>query len=80
MANRTHTAINIKDCHILKTATLNVCGLKRRSKFPECIEFVQKHDIVLVTETKLDTFDVMLTLFLTIHLLATQENKSIKIS
>lgn len=38
----------------LNLGLLNVCGLKRRSLFPEFIELINKFDLFLVTETKID--------------------------
>ena len=39
--------------------TLNVCGLKRRSVYPELCDLVSKCDLFFVTETKLDHTDVI---------------------
>ena len=40
-------------------ATLNVCGLKTRSKYPDFIELVKQYDVFTVCETKIDKFDVI---------------------
>ena len=37
----------------------NVCGLKRRSLFPEFVEQVSDFDLFRVAETKLDTTDLV---------------------
>lgn len=39
--------------------TLNVCGLKRRSVYPEFYELVRKYDIFCTVETKLDKHDIV---------------------
>lgn len=41
----------------LKVGSLNVCGLKRRSNYSEFIKMVNRYDIFLVNETKLDIYD-----------------------
>ncbi len=43
----------------LKLGSLNVCGLKRRSNFPEFISLIHDYDIFLVSESKLDQYDVI---------------------
>ena len=43
----------------LNLGLLNVCGLKRRSLFPEFIELIHKFDLFLVTETKIDITDII---------------------
>ena len=43
----------------LSIGCLNVCGLKRRTQYPEFVELVKKHDILCVCETKLDKEDVI---------------------
>ena len=40
-------------------ATLNVCGLRRRSNFPEFLEFVQRFDLLCFSESKIDETDVI---------------------
>lgn len=44
----------------IKVGSLNVCGIKQRSNFPEFICLVNKYDILFVSETKLDQNDVIL--------------------
>ena len=39
-------------------ANLNVCGLRRRSNFPEFLEIVQRFDLLCFSETKIDGTDV----------------------
>ena len=43
----------------LNIVTLNVCGLMRKLLFPDFIEFINKYDIVCISETKLDDIDVI---------------------
>ena len=38
---------------------LNVCGLRRRSLFPEFSELVSKFDLFFVAETKMDSTDLV---------------------
>ena len=38
---------------------LNVCGLRRRSLFPEFSELVSKYDLFFVAETKMDSTDLV---------------------
>jgi hypothetical protein len=45
--------------NILKIGSLNVCGLKTRSKFPDFVEAVKMFDILCVQETKLDQYDLV---------------------
>ncbi|MEW8547682.1 MAG: endonuclease/exonuclease/phosphatase family protein [Candidatus Thiodiazotropha sp.] len=40
-------------------ATLNVCGLKRRSQYPDFIEYFDKYDLICFVETKLEDTDVV---------------------
>ena len=48
----------IPKCHEnISIGTLNVCGLKTRSNYPEFIDLINKFDIFCVTETKLDIYD-----------------------
>ena len=42
---------------LLKFASLNVCGLKRKVQYPEFGELVNKYDLFCVCETKLDRYD-----------------------
>jgi hypothetical protein len=39
----------------LKIGTLNVCGIKSRSNFPEFINLVSNYDIFVVQNVKLQT-------------------------
>ena len=41
----------------LKICTINVCGLKSKLLYPEFEDFLDKYDIICVTESKLDKFD-----------------------
>ena len=41
----------------LRVVTLNVCGIHSKLKRPDFIEFISKHDIVGICETKMDQFD-----------------------
>ena len=43
----------------LKIVTINVGGLKSKVKYPEFQEFVSDYDIIWVTGTHLDMFDVI---------------------
>jgi len=43
----------------LKTATLNVCGIIRRSSFPDFKQCVAQYDMLFICETKLDTYDII---------------------
>ncbi|XP_053405613.1 uncharacterized protein LOC128558990 [Mercenaria mercenaria] len=45
--------------HTLSIAALNVCGLKRRSLYPEFVNLVKSHDIFLLSETKVDEHDII---------------------
>ncbi|KAL4239214.1 hypothetical protein ACF0H5_000031 [Mactra antiquata] len=42
----------------LRIGSLNVCGLKRRYKYPEFVSFVNQFDILCLSETKVDQYDV----------------------
>jgi hypothetical protein len=46
-------------CRSISVASLNVCGLKRKSEFPDFAYLVQKYDIFGAVETKLDIYDVV---------------------
>ena len=39
--------------------TLNVCGLKRRSLYPEFVDLIKRYDISCALETKLDSTDII---------------------
>ena len=43
----------------LQFATLNVCGLKARSKYPHFVDFCNKYDFLCFTETKIEETDVI---------------------
>ena len=43
----------------LSIGTLNICGHKRRSVYPEFCDLVPKYDVFFVTETKQDHTDVI---------------------
>ena len=50
---------NEQNFKLFDIATLNVCGLRRRSNFPEFLEFVQRFDLLCLNETKIDETDVI---------------------
>ena len=41
----------------LNFVSLNVCGLRAKLKFPDFQEFINKYDIVCLTEIKTDQYD-----------------------
>ena len=43
----------------LQIATLNVCGLKTRSQYPEFIELCNNYDLLCFSETKTEQTDVI---------------------
>ena len=43
----------------LNIATLNVCGLKKRSQYPDFVEYFDKYDLICFVETKLEDIDVI---------------------
>ena len=43
----------------MSVGTLNVCGLQRRSVYPEFYDVLSNYDLFFVTETKLDHTDVI---------------------
>ena len=43
----------------LNIASINVCGLKSRVNYPEFIQLIQRYDIVCISETKLDQYDII---------------------
>ena len=43
----------------MKIATLNVCGLKKRSQYPDFVEYFDKYDLICFVETKLEDIDVI---------------------
>ena len=51
----------------LAIGLLNVCGLKRRSLFPEFSELIHNYDLFMVTETKLDLTDIIVTGYMVIR-------------
>lgn len=44
----------------MKLATLNVCGLRKRSNYPDFFENFVDYDIVCFTEAKIDETDIIL--------------------
>ena len=44
----------------MKLATLNVCGLRKRSNYPDFFENFVDYDIVCFTEAKIDESDIIL--------------------
>ena len=42
-----------------KTLSLNVSGLKRRIDYPDFVEFINKYDLFCVSETHLDSSDIV---------------------
>ncbi|KAL4231874.1 hypothetical protein ACF0H5_009450 [Mactra antiquata] len=46
-------------CDNLKIGNLNVCGLKRRSKYPDFTRLVEQFDILCLSETKVDRYDIV---------------------
>ena len=43
----------------IKLCSLNVCGVKQKLKYPEFNEFIQKFDIIGLSETKLCEYDTL---------------------
>lgn len=43
----------------LKIGTLNVCGLKKRLKYPEFVKLIEQYSILCVVETKIDESDIV---------------------
>jgi len=41
-----------KNYEQIKCGSLNVCGLKRKTMFPEFVETVKYHDLFITVETK----------------------------
>jgi hypothetical protein len=50
---------HVTDKKLLNIGSLNVCGLKRRSNFPDFIKLIENFDIFLVSETKLVKTDTI---------------------
>ena len=61
-----------------KIGTLNVCGLKRRLKYPEFVKLIRQYSILCVTETKIDESDIISAPNYTIHLLSKPRTKKFK--
>ena len=53
--NNTNNNVNLSS----NIGFLNVCGLRRRSLFPEFSELVSKYDLFFVAETKMDSTDLV---------------------
>ena len=43
----------------LKCGSLNVCGIKRKLLYPELCELISEYDLFCVTETKIDSYDII---------------------
>ena len=43
----------------IQIGSLNVCGLRRRLRYPEFQSLISKYDVFCVQETKLDNIDVI---------------------
>ena len=54
---------SVQPSKVFDIATLNVCGLRRRSNFPEFLEFVKRFDLLCLNETKIDETDVAVSHF-----------------
>ena len=54
-----HLRCNDKSQKSLQIGTLNVCGLKRRSLYPDFNDLVSKFDVFFTVETKLDKHDII---------------------
>jgi hypothetical protein len=50
---------NVFNKNALRYLSLNVCGIKFKSKYPELRDLLDNYDIVCLTETKLDDIDVI---------------------
>lgn len=50
---------DLKD-NCIQFGCLNVCGLKQRLNYPEFVDFVNSFDVVCVSETHLDSFDIVI--------------------
>lgn len=50
---------SVQPSKLFDIATLNVCGLRKRSNFPEFFEFMQQFDLLCFDETKIDETDVI---------------------
>ena len=51
-----HNLCSLKHIQI---GSLNVCGLRRRLRYPEFQSLISKYDVFCVQETKLDNIDVI---------------------
>ena len=50
---------SVQPSKLFDIATLNVCGLRKRSNFPEFFEFMLRFDLLCFNETKIDEIDVI---------------------
>ena len=50
---------NVFNKNALRYLSLNVCGIKIKSKYPELRDLLDNYDIICLTETKLDDIDVI---------------------
>ncbi|MEW8546031.1 MAG: endonuclease/exonuclease/phosphatase family protein [Candidatus Thiodiazotropha sp.] len=54
--NHLNHCVNSKTLNI---ATLNVCGLRKRSQYPDFVEYFDRFDLICFVETKLEDIDVI---------------------
>ena len=52
-----NTVTDLSDRRNISVTVINVCGLKTRLKCEEFHVFLQTFDIIVITETKLDSLD-----------------------
>ena len=50
---------NNSKSHQLKCGSLNVCSIRRKLLYPEFRELINDYDLFCVTETKLDSYDIV---------------------
>ena len=50
---------NFNKQYVLKVATLNMCGLRRRAKYPDFAIFVVNYELLCFTEIKTDDTDII---------------------
>ena len=46
-------------CAPVNFALLNIRGLASKATLPDLLEFISDHSIILLTETKMDTYDIL---------------------
>ena len=46
-------------CAPVNFALLNICGLASKATLPDLLEIISDHNIILLTETKMDTYDIL---------------------